>query len=45
MCVIVVSSAIGMSTASVKGGDFIITCTLQDCVVDLHMGGTFIAKL
>ncbi|KAI0103937.1 hypothetical protein GGR51DRAFT_522942 [Nemania sp. FL0031] len=45
MCANVVSSAFGIATASVKGGDLIITCTWQDCVVDAHTGEAFVADL
>ncbi|KAI8951101.1 alcohol acetyltransferase-domain-containing protein [Xylaria longipes] len=45
MCANVVSSAFGIATASVKGGDFIITCTWQDCVVDVHTGDAFVNNL
>lgn len=45
MCANVVSSAFGIATASVKGGDFIITCTWQDCIVDVHTGDAFVNNL
>lgn len=45
MCANVVSSAIGISTAAVKGGDFIVTCAWQDCVIDVNLGEAFVANL
>ncbi|KAI1114091.1 alcohol acetyltransferase-domain-containing protein [Nemania sp. NC0429] len=45
MCANVVSSAFGIATASVKDGDFIITCTWQDCVIDVHTGDAFVDNL
>ncbi|KAI1404037.1 alcohol acetyltransferase-domain-containing protein [Hypoxylon fuscum] len=45
MCANVVSSAIGISTATLKGGDLIVTCTWQDCVIDVNLGEAFVANL
>lgn len=45
MCANVVASAIGLSTATVKGGDFIITCAWQDCVIDIDLGEAFVESL
>jgi hypothetical protein len=45
MCANVVSSAIGISTAAVRDGDFIITCTWQDCVIDVKLGEAFVESL
>ncbi|KAJ4305630.1 Alcohol acetyltransferase [Kalmusia sp. IMI 367209] len=45
MCANVVASAIGVSTAAVKGGDLIITCAWQDCVIDKKLGDAFVTSL
>lgn len=45
MCANVVASAIGISTAAVKGGDLVITCAWQDCVVEKRLGEAFVTSL
>jgi hypothetical protein len=41
----VVSSAIGISIAAVQGEDLVITCTWQDCVIDVALGEAFVTNL
>lgn len=45
MCANVVSSAFGISMAAVKGGDLVIACNWQDCVVDGILAETFVKTL
>jgi hypothetical protein len=45
LCANVVASAIGISTAAVRGGDLIITCSWQDCVIDVNLGEVFVTSL
>lgn len=45
MCANVVSAAFGISVAAVKGGDLVINCNWQDCVVDVNLGEAFVTSL
>ncbi|KAK3291705.1 alcohol acetyltransferase-domain-containing protein [Chaetomium fimeti] len=45
MCANVVASAINVSTVSIKGGDLVVTCSWQDCVIDADLGEAFVASL
>lgn len=45
MCANVVSAAFGISMTAVQGGDLVINCTWQDCVISIMLGETFVANL
>ncbi|KAK8080851.1 alcohol acetyltransferase [Apiospora hydei] len=39
------ASALGISTVAVKGGDLVVTCSWQDCVIEKRVGDAFVASL
>ncbi|KAK4194568.1 alcohol acetyltransferase-domain-containing protein [Triangularia verruculosa] len=45
MCANVVASAFQVSVAAAKGGDLMVSCSWQDCVVEETMGEAFVESL